>query len=1160
MNPAYTSPTSDFLRELEVVASSADTAEGYRRLAAFLSRFLLEATQQANVSLVGPYAKVDYLLKKHHADTRTRMQINTARVHLRETEDELACGLNAALALSPDAFQRDLAGIRLLVELCESGGKQTSKPTSQQPDEAADTFHSSLFTSRSDTYQRLLVTAVDDTHLHGTTPEGRTLSVPFPQPDDPTLFGTPREAYEYIQPGCQVNIVDRNIIVFEPDYLIDISSLANSVAEYGDAPDTYLLRKLAPSEATEHTLLGNLSGQLLDEQLHSPDTTYAESVRHFMRYHAMDLLTTSFQAKDFHASAQQQRANIQAVLDVDLPQAVPGYRRDDIIVEPSFFCEMLGVQGRMDFLQADMRLLIEQKSGKGAFVPYDPTPDIPKIQQPHYVQLLLYMALLRYNFPEAYHANNDELYAYLMYSRYRNALQGKGFAPQLLRRAIRLRNRIVAQEMRCARQGFGHLLHLTADDLNEWGVKTTLWRQFQRPQIEHTLDALRQASPLEQAYVLRFLQFVAREQLHDKLGNQQKEASGFASTWHSSLEEKMEAGNIMIVEAPPRPSPVGEGDISSPLHACVENVTFLTQGTNVTNITPSPTGEGRGGAQGWGGAQGRGGATAASNFRPGDVVFFYPFRRGTVPDARRTMVFRASVQAMHPDRIELRLRAPQADARVFDRYGDHLWAIEHDHLESSSTGQFRSVYAFLSAPKERRDLLLLQRPPHVDDTLTLKGEYGSFNEMQLRVKQARDLFLIIGPPGTGKTSFGMLYTLKEQLLEADSRVLILSYTNRAVDEVCSKLVEEGIPFLRMGNEYSCAPEYKAYLWNERAEACGTLEELRQLLMAQRVIVGTSATLTSHASLFNIMDFDLAIIDEASQILEPHLLGLLSAQHEGRAAIRKFVMIGDHKQLPAVVQQTERDSHVEDASLRAIGLTDCAHSLFERLLRRYRQDPSVTFMLTRQGRMHPLIADFPNKMFYEGRLSAVGLPHQKAELPASPEGEDPSLEELLRTRRVVFLPVKRPEQSHSDKVNTAEADLICQIVRHIYDIERSLPEGEGQPSIGIIVPYRNQISAIRSRLATLGIAGVEGIAIDTVERFQGSQRRYIIYGFTVQQPYQLRFLTSQSFMEDDALIDRKLNVVMTRAQEHLIMLGNPELLRRIPHFARLIEAYAVPRNA
>lgn len=110
------------------------------------------------------------------------------------------------------------------------------------------------------------------------------------------------------------------------------------------------------------------------------------------------------------------------------------------------------------------------------------------------------------------------------------------------------------------------------------------------------------------------------------------------------------------------------------------------------------------------------------------------------------------------------------------------------------------------------------------------------------------------------------------------------------------------------------------------------------------------------------------------------------------------------------------------------------------------------------------------------------------------------------------------------------------------------------TVGVIVPYRNQISAIRTLLAeSLQEENhpLLQITIDTVERYQGSQRQHIIYGFTVQKQYQLRFLTDSTFEEDGQIIDRKLNVAMTRAQEYLILVGNKNLLGRVPLYERLM---------
>ncbi|MBP5214488.1 MAG: DNA helicase, partial [Bacteroidales bacterium] len=112
--------------------------------------------------------------------------------------------------------------------------------------------------------------------------------------------------------------------------------------------------------------------------------------------------------------------------------------------------------------------------------------------------------------------------------------------------------------------------------------------------------------------------------------------------------------------------------------------------------------------------------------------------------------------------------------------------------------------------------------------------------------------------------------------------------------------------------------------------------------------------------------------------------------------------------------------------------------------------------------------------------------------------------------------------------------------------------EPSESVGVIVPYRHQIATIRKELSRFGIPELLDITIDTVERFQGSQRDIVIYGFTVSKEYQLEFLTNNRIVENDAILDRKLNVAMTRAREILILLGDLALLSHDPLFRTLIE--------
>lgn len=1104
---------------LAAYAGAADCQELYRQMAHIFVHILDENTSTEHVTLVGPFAKTDYLLKRGHASKRLHQMVNDLRVRLLRMHGE---ELPEATLLLTRAD--DLQALCLFVSHIY-GEPVPQALESQFPARRRRRSGKLLFGEQA----RMMVEKWDAQYIYGVLEQDATrgAKVLYASPDD-----NPARSYAYLEKllskGTQLNlvrprladgIIHAELIILEPDYLVDISQVARCMDEYADSPLVYLLHQLEPQPQSEALMLGNLAGQMLDEELHnvSTDCNYADSARAFFRHYSLSLAAMPVGAP-FHDEGRRQQRHIRRAIREDLPGLIGEFNAGHVMVEPSFFSQMLGLQGRMDFLQLDHRLVIEQKAGKGAFVCNDPEPGVPKVQRTHYVQLLLYMAVLKYNYRQQYEANNEELHAFLLYSKYANPLLGLGFAPELLHHALELRNQLVWHQLRLADGGYEILGSLTPERMNSRNCQSRLWTDYKLPQIEALLSPVRGASPVERAYFYRMMAFVSREHTLSKLGNQSKENSGFASTWLSSLEEKLATGNIYHRLRLSSPEATAAGRVDEVV------LDFCERESN-----------------------------DMSNFRPGDIVILYSYEPERTPDATKSMVFRCSVVDIGVDSIRLSLRQAQVDAYVFTRHSHLPWAIEHDFFESSSSSLYRGVYAFLCAPQSRRGLLMMQRRPEVDKSLEIMGEYGSFNTLAQRVLQARELFLIIGPPGTGKTSFGMLDTLREELLHDGAEVLLMSYTNRAVDEICSKL--DGVTdYIRIGNALACPPQYRSHLLDERVKDCANVAQVRELFMQTHVFVGTTTAFNSALQLFQLKQFSLAIVDEASQILEPHLMGLFSATHEGEPAIRKFVMIGDHKQLPAVVQQREDESEVNSPLLHGIGLHNCRLSLFERLLSRYGNDPEVTYMLTRQGRMHEDIAAFPNMMFYGGLLQTVPLPHQTAPLPDIPDDADATTR-LLLSRRVLFLPCDAPKDSPSDKVNQPEADIIADLVLHIYALEKEHGGFSPDETVGIIVPYRNQIATIRNTLDKSGIPALHDIAIDTVERYQGSQRKYIIYGFTIQKHYQLKFLTGNTFVDDTgAMIDRKLNVAMTRAQEHLIMVGNPALLDLNPIFRKLYTSY------
>jgi len=312
-----------------------------------------------------------------------------------------------------------------------------------------------------------------------------------------------------------------------------------------------------------------------------------------------------------------------------------------------------------------------------------------------------------------------------------------------------------------------------------------------------------------------------------------------------------------------------------------------------------------------------------------------------------------------------------------------------------------------------------------------------------------------------------------------------------------------------------------------------------------------STAANRPELFEAKTFDLTIIDEASQILEPQLVGLLTK-------VGKYVLIGDHKQLPAIALQSAEEASITDEQLISLGFTDCRQSLFERLHRQLVVSGHTACIATlyRQGRMHPEVSRFANHRFYRGRLCPVPLPHQTSSLPYTTYNAEFPMQHLVATRRTAFICCPMPEVGERFKTNSHEARLCATLVESIIALYQAnaLPYDPFR-SIGIIAPFRNQGALIRHALAALNMPDyTEGISIDTVERYQGSQRDIIIYCTTVTDAAQMELIveTAESLGNDTILLDRKLNVALTRARQQLFVIGIPQVLATDDNYRALID--------
>lgn len=1111
---------SYFEELLEALMLRPNSQAVYRRYVSVFHRLLAENTRFASIQFGGDYARTSHLLKEHGASPKFAWQVHDMRVRFSKyanapDKSSLSAALDDNCLYDFETLCRFVAIVHdchippSLLNLFPASRDEQIRPR----------------VVRDTDYIRLMVERVDDGHIYGHSESyGQNLKVAFVRKtgdEDPFDFSYLKSSLNegtilgLVRPAMDNGIIYAYFIIFEPDYLVNASEVASCFRPYAVTHYQQLIDRLKPESHTEAILLGNFTGQLLDEEINSGSApvNYRKSVEKFFKSHAFSLVSTPIQA-DFHEKAKQQKENIHRIFE-ELPSVVKSYDKSKAILEPTFLSPMLGLQGRVDLMLLDHSFLVEQKSGNSQFPCPTSPKHSPRAQEPHYVQMLLYMMIMRYNYPNTY-AKNKGISSFLLYSKYPVSLCGLGWAPRIEFDAIKVRNLIAIANYSYAKSGVGVLDRMNAESLRMRPVSDKLWNNYSLPEIASVLNPVQMSSLLERKYFHRMMRFVSLEHLLSKVGSNGTDQHGMASVWLNPLDIKL-----------------ANGDIYTSMRLLSPDKGF--RGT-VSDVVLSFDGDAD---------------NSMANFRKGDIVILYPYPKGATPDAVRIMILRCVISEIKADKIVLRLHAPQSSTRIFTEHIDSAWAIEHDFMESSFAPHYRGLHALLTTDKSRRDLLLMQRHPMADTSLAINGDYGAFNQLATRVKQARDFFIIIGPPGTGKTSFGMLNTLKEELTDPDATVMVTAYTNRAVDEICSKLVNNDIDFIRIGSGMSAELRYHKYLLDRKVEECGNIHDLREVIRLTRVVVGTTAAFCRNIAIFRMKVFSLAIIDEASQILEPQILPILTAMHGRDIAVKKFVMIGDHKQLPAVVQQRKEESAVDDADLNGIGLYDCGLSLFERLLRRYGDDPSVAFMLRRQGRMHRDIAEFVNKAFYNGNLDVVPLKHQIADLPEAKIDES-SIASIVMSKRIAFIGVKASGDTEniSDKVNTREAEIIASVVAEVYNIrEKSFSVND---TIGVIVPYRNQIVAIRKAIESYGIPHLSDITIDTVERYQGSQRDVIIYGFTVRRRYQLDFLTSTSFEENGSIIDRKLNVAMTRAKEHLILVGDPDILSIDSTHKKLIE--------
>jgi len=444
------------------------------------------------------------------------------------------------------------------------------------------------------------------------------------------------------------------------------------------------------------------------------------------------------------------------------------------------------------------------------------------------------------------------------------------------------------------------------------------------------------------------------------------------------------------------------------------------------------------------------------------------------------------------------------------------------------------------------------------------GLNASQKEAVRKALSAKDVMLVHGPPGTGKTT-ALVEIVRQSLLKKES-VFVTAPSNTACDNLLERLVEKGVNALRLGHPARVSDHLREHTLDfklalhpvakeiPRAEAemvrlksrleryrdrrsPGRDEEqslrrdislLRQEIQNLRkevftrvmketeVVVGTPTGIQTKSVREKM--FDLVVIDEATQATEP--IAWIPMTAAG-----KVVMAGDHFQLPPTVRSKEADA-------KGLGRT-----LFERYYEIL--GPEFKALLDRQYRMNEIIMGFSSHMFYKDRLIAdesvrlqtlSGLPGVKD----GPEMRAPLL--FIDTAGKGF--EEKLETGSESRYNAEEAELV------LAELKKMLDAGVKPEEIAVISPYSAQVRLLASRFSA------PGLEIDSVDGFQGREKELVIVSLVRSN------LTGElGFLNDT----RRMNVAMTRARRRLVVIGDSSTLSTLPFYKAFI-AYAEEKGA
>jgi len=437
-----------------------------------------------------------------------------------------------------------------------------------------------------------------------------------------------------------------------------------------------------------------------------------------------------------------------------------------------------------------------------------------------------------------------------------------------------------------------------------------------------------------------------------------------------------------------------------------------------------------------------------------------------------------------------------------------------------------------------------------------------------KIFDANELAIVHGPPGTGKTTT-LVEAIKTLIREKQQQILVLAPSNTAVDLLSAKLFKQGLKVLRIGNPARVSEELMSLTLDAQVARHIGMKQIRELkkqanafrdmahqykknfgkaereqrkalfkeahdimqivskteqyiindLIEGAQVITATLVGSNHYTISNAQ-FETVVVDEAAQALEPaNWIPILKAQ--------KVVLAGDHCQLPPTIKSIE-------AAKNGLSTT-----LFEKCVQLH---PEAVVLLEEQYRMNEYIMQYSSKVFYEGRLKAHNSVAKQLLLP-----EDIALS-FIDTAGCGF----EEKQKGTSSSNPEEAAFLLQHLTTFTQVLSHYYTKETFPNIGIIFPYKEQISELKNQLTQVPELLVYGnkIAINTIDSFQGQERDIVYISLVRSNRAQMI-----GFLSDI----RRMNVAMTRAKKKLVVIGDSATLSMLPFYENFI-SYTQSLNA